>query len=46
MKNKKVSDFLIGNGFKANGESDFFKENDGFIKCVNIQRKSSGDVFL
>lgn len=46
MKIKSISDFLINNGFKSNGESDFFKENDEFIKCVNIQRKSSGDVFF
>lgn len=46
MKIKAVSNFLINNGFESNGESDFFRETDGFIKCINLQNKSSGSVFF
>lgn len=46
MKVDSIGDFLIDHGFKRNGRSDFFKEADGFIKCINIQKKSSGDVFF
>ncbi|MRX41635.1 DUF4304 domain-containing protein [Flavobacterium sp. LC2016-23] len=46
MRIKEIGDFLIGNGFQSNGKSDFFKENDEFTKCVNIQRKSSANVFF
>lgn len=46
MNTQLITSSFISNGFSRESHADFFRENNGFINCVNFQIKTTGDVLF
>ncbi|TKY81317.1 DUF4304 domain-containing protein [Pectobacterium polonicum] len=46
MNTTLMKDFFISNGFSKESGADFFRENNGFLNCINLQKKTTGDIFF
>ncbi|WP_224718615.1 DUF4304 domain-containing protein [Pectobacterium versatile] len=46
MNTNLIKDFFISNGFSKESGADFFRESNGFLNCINLQKKTTGDIFF